>query len=239
MLNTVVHPVRKIALALIPKLDKELDSMLADGIIVPVEESTDWVNSLVVREKPNGSLRVCVDPRDLNKAIRREHYPVPTVESVTAKLHGSTLFSRLGAKSAYWNVELDEELSYVTTFNTHRGRFRYKRMFYGLNISHNIFQKRMDQSFEICNGAIIIADGIQEFGTDDSHDMHLHETMERVRCAGIKLHFEKCVIKSKSCTLFGNVYTTQRVKPDPKKVEAIKKMKTPRQSRSYNPFLVW
>ena len=47
----VVHPVRKIALALIPKLDKELDSMLADRIIVPVEESTDWVNSLVVREK--------------------------------------------------------------------------------------------------------------------------------------------------------------------------------------------
>ena len=87
----MVHPVRKIALALIPKLDKELDSMLADGIIVPVEEPTDWVNSLVVREKPNGSLRVCLDPRDLNKAIKREHYPVPTVEIVTTKLHGSTL----------------------------------------------------------------------------------------------------------------------------------------------------
>ena len=53
--------------------------MLADRIIVPVEEPTDWVNSLVVREKPNGSLRVCLDPRDLNKAIRREHYPAPRV----------------------------------------------------------------------------------------------------------------------------------------------------------------
>ena len=70
----MVHSVRKIALALIPKLDKELDSMLADGIIVPVEEPTDWANSLVVREKPNGSLRVSLDLRDLNKAIRREHY---------------------------------------------------------------------------------------------------------------------------------------------------------------------
>ena len=73
---------RKIALALIPKLDKELDSMLADGIIMPVDELTDWVNSLVVREKPNGSLQVCLDPRDLYKAIKRENYPVPTVESV-------------------------------------------------------------------------------------------------------------------------------------------------------------
>ena len=90
--NPVVHPVRKIVLALIPKLDKEIDSMLADGIIMPVEEPTDWVNPLVARVKPNGSLRACLDPRDLNKAIRREHYPVPRVDSVTTKLHGSTLF---------------------------------------------------------------------------------------------------------------------------------------------------
>ena len=88
----VVHPVRKIAVALICKLDKELDSILADGIIVPVDEPTDWVNLRVVRGKPNGSLRVCLDPRDLNKVIKREHYPVPTVESATTKLHSSTLF---------------------------------------------------------------------------------------------------------------------------------------------------
>ena len=141
----LVHPVRKIALALIPKLDKELDSMLADGIILQVDEPTDGVNSLVVRERPNVSLRVCLDSRDLNKAIRGEHYPVPTVESVATKLHGSTLFSSLDAKSAYWNVELDEESSYLTIFNTHRGRFRYKTMSYGLNSSWDIFQKGMDQ----------------------------------------------------------------------------------------------
>ena len=87
-----LHPVRKIALVLISKLDKELNSMFAGGIIVPVEEPTDWVNSLVVREKTNGSMRVFLDPRDLNKAIRREHYTVPTVKSVTTKLNGSTLF---------------------------------------------------------------------------------------------------------------------------------------------------
>ena len=101
----MVYPVRKIALTLIPKLDKDLYSMLADGIIVSVDEPTDWVNSLAVRDKPHGSLRGLLDDRDLNKAIKRGHYPVPTVESVT-------LFSRLDAKSAYWNVELDEGSSY-------------------------------------------------------------------------------------------------------------------------------
>ena len=84
----VVHGVRKVALALIPRLDQALDKIEKDGIIVKMNRPTDWVNSLVVREKLNGSLRVCLD----SKAIKREHYPVPTVDMVTTKLHGSTLF---------------------------------------------------------------------------------------------------------------------------------------------------
>ena len=66
-----------------PRLVQALDKMENDGIMVKVNRPTDWVNSLVVREKPNGSLRVCLNPKDLNKAIKREHYPVPTVDMVT------------------------------------------------------------------------------------------------------------------------------------------------------------
>ena len=65
---------------------------MQEGIIVPVVEPIDWVNSLVVREKPNGSLRICLDPKDLNKAIKREHYPVPAVDMVTNRLQGATIF---------------------------------------------------------------------------------------------------------------------------------------------------
>ena len=101
--------------------------MVKQGIIVPVDESTDWVNSLVVREKPDGSLRICLDHKDLNKAIKREHHPVPTVDMVTNKLQGATCLSHLDGKSDNWNVELDKESSKLTTFNTHKGRFRYKK----------------------------------------------------------------------------------------------------------------
>ena len=66
---------------------------MTQGIIVSVDEPTDWVNSLVVREKPNSSLRICLNPKDLNKAIKREHYPVPTVDMVTNRLQGATLFT--------------------------------------------------------------------------------------------------------------------------------------------------
>ena len=89
----------------------------------------------------------------------------------------------------------------------------------------------MDQNFERCKRAIPIADDIQVFGTDDNHETHLHEARERV------LNFDKCIIKSKSCTFFGNVYTPQGVKPDPKEVEAIKKMEALQTKQEVQSFL--
>ena len=75
------------------------------------------------------------------------------------------------------------------------------------------------------------------YGNDTNHDMHLHEAMERTRQAGLKLNYDKCVIKTKSCTFFGNVYTPQGVMPDPKKVEAIKKMQAPQTKQELQSFL--
>ena len=96
-----------------------------------------------------------------------------------------------------------------------------------MSSSQDIYQKKMDQAFDKCKGAFAIADDIQVYGSDTNHDIHLHEAMERTRQAWLKLNYDKCGIKTKSCTLFGNVYTPQGVMPDPKKVEAIKKMQAP------------
>ena len=123
-------------------LERELDEMVKQGIIASVDDPTDWINSLVVREKPNGSLRICLDPKDLNKAIKREHYLVPTLDMVTNRLQDATLFSHLDGQSPYWNVKLDEESSKLTTFNTHKGRFRYKKMPYGMISSQDTYQRK-------------------------------------------------------------------------------------------------
>ena len=97
----------------------------------------------MIREKPNGSLRICLDPKDLNKAIKQEHHPIPTLDDITPRLHGSTLFSILDAKQGYWNVKLDEESTLPTTFNTHKGRYKYLHMPFGLKKSQDIFQKKI------------------------------------------------------------------------------------------------
>ena len=118
----MVHAPCKIALSLQNKLEKELEEMVKQGIIAPAEGHSNWINSLVIREKPNGRLRVCLDPKDHNKAIRREHHPIPTLEDITPRPHGCTLFSKLDALHGYWNIKLDEESTLLTTFNTHKGR---------------------------------------------------------------------------------------------------------------------
>ena len=91
-------------------------------------------------------------------------------------------------------------------------------------MSQDGFQKKIDQAFENCKGAVGIADDIQVFGTEDNHDLDLHEAMERTRKAGIKLNYDKCITNSRTCNSFGNVYTPQGVLPDPKKVQVIKQM---------------
>lgn len=81
--------------------------MERNGIITKVNEPTEWVNGLVVAEKPcTGKLRVCLDPRDLNKAIKRPHYPFPTLDDVTPQLAGAQHFSVMDARSGYWNIKL-------------------------------------------------------------------------------------------------------------------------------------
>ena len=137
----------------------------------------------------------------------------------------------------FWIFLLDQESSYLTTFNTLWGRFRFLRIGFGLKMSQDVFQKKIDQAFVNCKGAAGIADDIQVFGTDDHHYLHLHETMERTRKAGIKLNYDKCIINSKFCNFFGIVYTPQGVMPDPKKIQVVKQMQAPSTKQELQSFI--
>ena len=95
----VVHPPRRVLHSKRVPLKKELDRMENVGIVekVPLNEPANWVSSLVCVDKPDGSIRVCFDPKDLNVAIKREHYPLPVVDGITTSCSGATLFSTLDA----------------------------------------------------------------------------------------------------------------------------------------------
>ena len=203
-----------------------------------MEEPTDWVSSLTYSWKANGKLRVCLDPQDVNKAIKRDHYKTPTVEEITHLLAGSKKFTKVDGTSSYLCIVLDYESSLLTTFNTPWGRYRFVCLPWGLSCAQDIFQQMMDQILECCEGVIGIADDVIIHGKDDEdHDRNLHNFMHTACEHGLVFNGEKCEVKKDSVTFFGTVYDANGAHPDPKKVDAIHKMPPPDNKQQLQHFL--
>ena len=141
----VKHAARRVHESIRTKVKEELDRLVKDGIIKRVECPTDWVSNIVCVSKPNGNIRLCLDPKDLNKYIKRPHYYSPTIDDVLPDLCGSKFFSTLDARSGYWNIPLDDQSQLLTTFNTPGyGRYCFKHLPFELVSSQDLFQTAMD-----------------------------------------------------------------------------------------------
>ena len=110
--------------------------MKPQGIITKVTEPTEWTNSITYPVKPNGDLHICLDPKDLNKAIIREHYKAPTLEEITYKLNKPKKFSKVDGYKGFFAYLMDYESGLKTTFITipRRGRYRYLKSSNGCQI---------------------------------------------------------------------------------------------------------
>ena len=114
----VQHACRKVPFRLRDQVKHELDRMEQLGVIVKVEEPTDWVSNMVIVKKKSGDLRVCLDPKDLNHAIKLERFKLPSREEVMAEFADAKVFTKLDASSGFWQLPLDHESSKLTSFIT-------------------------------------------------------------------------------------------------------------------------
>ena len=117
-----VSPSRRVPVAIKPKLKTELERLTDIGVLMPVDELTDWVSNLVVATKESGDLRLCLDPKQLNKALKRERYPLPITDAVLPYLSRAKVFTKFDARNVYWHVQFDDESCKLTTFDTPFGR---------------------------------------------------------------------------------------------------------------------
>ena len=203
--------------------------MEAMDVIRRVDEPTEWVNSLVVVEKPKSKkLRVCLDPRPLNKAIRREHFHLPTLEDITTRLTGACIFSKLDANHGYWQVPLAEESQLLTTFNSPFGRYCFKRMPFGIKSAQEVFQKRMSQLLGDLQGVETDIDDILVWGTNqEEHDKRLRAVLDRCEQINLTLNQDKCQFGVLKVSYIGHILSADGVQPDPEKVRAIREMPPP------------
>lgn len=148
-INTDIKPVqqklRYVPFHLRDAVEKEIQSMLEQDIIEPVNGPTPWVSPIVVVPKPNKKIRICTDAREANKAIIRERHSSPTIEDLIVALNEAMWISKFDLRSGYHQLLLDRSCRYITAFATHLGIFQYKRLNFGISSASEIFQKVIEQ----------------------------------------------------------------------------------------------
>ena len=115
---------------------------------------------MAVTTHKSGAIRICIDPRPLNVALKRSHYQLPTIDEVLPKLVNARIISKLDIEQAFWYCKLDEESSKLTTFATHKGRFRWLRLPFRTSVSSEEFQERLNQALDDIDGIVCVADDI-------------------------------------------------------------------------------
>ena len=113
---------------------------------------TEWINSLVIVEKAIGALRICLDPRDLNKVIKREHFQLPSWQEISRRIADENFFTKLDANHGFWQIPLHQDSSILITFNTPFGRYKFLRMPFGILSAQEVFHKRVCQYFDKIDG---------------------------------------------------------------------------------------
>ena len=151
-----IYAPRKIPHPLKSKVKDEVERMVREDVISPVTEPTEWCSGIVVVPKSNGKIRLCVDLTNLNKAVQREVHPMASVDESLAKLAGSKIFTKLDAKSGFWQIPLSEESRKLTTFITPFGRYCFNRLPFGISSASEVFQRTVstilaDQEGVICH----------------------------------------------------------------------------------------
>ena len=146
----VIMPPRRVPVAIKDKLGKELERLTERGGSAPVQEPTERVSSMITTTKPDGNIRLCIDPHHLNRELTRSHYPLPIIEEILPEL--AKVFTKADLRKEFLQVDLGDTSSRLTTFQTPCGRYRWLRMPFGISPAPELFQLKLDQNLEGLKG---------------------------------------------------------------------------------------
>ena len=210
-------------------------------IITPlgVDETAEWCNSFVLVPKATGKVRLCLDPAWLNQALIRLVHWGPTLNDILPKLNNVQYMVIIDASLGYHNVWLDTQPSYLTTFACPLGRYHYKCLPFGTAPAGNMFQRKINKSFNDIPNVFGIADVILVIGYNKDgadHDKAVYNVLSQCWDVNIKLNKDKCHLRCTSIPFFGEVVSRQGVQPHPQKVKALAKMPAPKTKEELQSF---
>ena len=217
----------------------QVQQMLSSNVIRP--SNSPWASPVVMVRKKDGSLRFCVDFRQLNEATVKDAHPLPRIDDLLDALHGAKWFSTLDLKSGYWQVPITEQDKATTAFRTSSGQlFEFNQVPFGLCNAPATFSRLMDRvlaglHWETC---LFYLDDIIVFSsTWEEHLARLREVFERLRHAKLKLGAAKCTFAAKEVSYLGHRVTEERLLPDPSLLAAIRDIPPPTTATEIRSFL--
>ena len=205
------------------KVDVEIDRLLSEKIIEPVEIS-EWAAPVIPILKKDETIRLCgVYKVTVNKVASMDTYPIPRINDLYAKLSNGKLFTRLDMRHAYEQLHIDRESRKFVTINTHRGLFTYTRIPYGVSSAPSIFQRVIDAMFQGNPNVLCYLDDILITGSsDEQHIDTLDKVLDKMSDVEIHLKQSKCEFRKHSVVFLGHKVDSKGVHPAAATLDAIR-----------------
>jgi transposase InsO family protein len=222
----------------VQEIDRQIDEWVAQGRIEPSQ--SEWASNVVIVKKKDGSLRFCVDYRQLNEGTIKDSYPLPRIDDCLDCLGGATWYSTMDLRSGYHQVVMDERDKHKTTFVTRRGAYAFNVMPFGLCNAPATFQRLMDctmkgLNFEVC---LVFLDDIIVYSADiPTHLQRLELVFSRLQSANLKLKPSKCSFLKREVNFLGYKVSSKGIETDSRKIEAVLDWPTPKKLKEVRGFL--
>lgn len=219
---------RRVPFSMLKKVENKIQELVDLDIIEEVKGPTTWVSPVVIVNKPDNDIRLCIDMRQANKAIIREVFQIPVIDEVLEKINGSKWFGKVDLKWGYHQLELDEKSRDITTFAVHCGTYRYKRLLFGISSAPEVYQKTIRNVIKECEGTTNIADDILVYADSEQDlDSRMGKLLETLQASGLVINREKCIFKAQEVTFMGHKLSPIGVRPTEAKTAAIRDAREP------------
>ncbi|GJY79777.1 putative reverse transcriptase domain-containing protein [Tanacetum coccineum] len=220
------------------ELSDQLKELLEKGFIRP--SSSPWGAPVLFVKKKDGSFRMCIDYRELNKLTVKNRYPLPRIDDLFDQLQGSSIYSKIDLRSGYHQLRIREEDIPITAFRTRYGHYEFQVMPFGLTNAPAVF---MDLMNRVCKPyldkfVIVFIDDILIYSKNkEEHEEHLKIILELLKKEQLYAKFSKCDFWLESVQFLGHVINNKGVHVDPAKVEAIRNWSAPTTPKEVRQFL--